>query len=489
MKPTFLILTATLALLAAAQRSSAQDTNRLTVVPAVREPAKTDSVLVVHPAPVTATIDTAKPIAGTKSSKGKSSFLTTAPTVEMQNYRPEDKRGINVFEAPKDEGTGYDGFKLQWGAAFTQQFQGLDHSNTATPSLVTTAGVTTDVNQLIRIGHGPNNATANLYLNGQLARGIRVAMTTYSSARHHNETWVKDGYLLVDASPIDWKPLNDIMKYVTIRAGHFEINYGDAHFRRSDNGNSIRNPLVGNYIMDAFTTEVGGEVYVRANGFLAMGGVTGGESRGMITSPQRRAPSFLTKIGYDKQFSDNFRFRLTGSEYATASSVSNTLFSGDRAGSRYYDVLQNTTSTELAQAWSGAIQPGLSNSIHSYVINPFVQFHGLEFFGNIERAKGRAQGETANRTWNQNVGEVVYRFLPDQRLYVAARYNTVKGQLTVGTPDVSVKRTQVGGGWFLTPNLLTKIEYVNQKYLDFPTTDIRNGGKFKGFMVEGVVAF
>jgi hypothetical protein len=437
-------------------------------------------------APESAAIDTVKKIAGAKTIR---SFLSTAPGIEMQNYRPEDKRGINVFEAPKDESLAYDGFKLQWGAAFTQQFQGLDHSNTASPAPITTAGVTTDANQLVRIGHGPNNATANLYLNGQLARGIRVAMTTYSSARHHNETWVKDGYLLVDASPIDWAPLNSIMKYVTIRAGHFEINYGDAHFRRTDNGNSIRNPLVGNYIMDAFTTEVGGEVYVRANGFLAMAGVTGGESRGMIAQPQKRSPSFLTKIGYDKQFSPDFRFRLTGSEYATASSVSNTLFSGDRAGSRYYDVLQNTTSSETAQAWSGAIQPGMSNSIHSYVINPFVQFHGLEFFGNFERARGRAATETANRTWNQNVGEVVYRFLPDQRLYVAARYNTVKGQLAVGTPDVKVNRSQIGGGWFITPNLLTKIEYVSQKYLNFPTTDIRNGGQFKGFMVEGAVAF
>ncbi|MEO8910657.1 MAG: hypothetical protein ABI408_10585 [Gemmatimonadaceae bacterium] len=421
--------------------------------------------------------------------KPKSAFLSMAPTVEVQNYRPEDKRGINVFEAPKDETVPYTGFKLQWGAAFTQQFQGLDHSNTAAPRLVTTAGVTTDANQLIRIGHGPNNATANLYLNGQLARGIRVAMTTYSSARHHNETWVKDGYLLVDASPIDWQPLNNIMKYVTIKAGHFEINYGDAHFRRTDNGNSIRNPLVGNYIMDAFTTEVGGEVYVRANSFFVMGGVTGGESRGMITNPQRRTPSFLTKLGYDRKFSDDLRIRLTGSEYATSSSVSNTLFSGDRAGSRYYDVLENASSSESAQAWSGAIQPGLSNSIHSVVINPFVQFHGLELFGNIERAKGRAQLETANRTWKQNVGEVVYRFAADQRLYVAARYNTVKGNLVVGAPDITVKRSQVGGGWFLTPNVLTKVEYVNQKYLDFPTTDIRNGGKFKGFMVEGAVAF
>jgi len=485
MKTSFIVLTAALATVAFAPTSSAQGTSKSTAPIAAPAPSTIDSIIVVA-TPESTTIDTLKKVVGAKT---KRSFLSTAPGIEMQNYRPEDKRGINVFEAPKDKTLAYDGFKLQWGAAFTQQFQGLDHSNTAAPAPVTTAGVTTNANQLIRIGHGPNTATANLYLNGQLAPGIRVAMTSYASARHHNETWVKDGYLLVDASPIDWAPLNNIMKYVTIRAGQFEINYGDAHFRRTDNGNSIRNALVGNYVMDAFTTEVGGEVYVRANGFLAMAGVTGGESKGVITTPQKRSPSYLAKIGYDKKVSDDFRFRLTGSEYATSSSVNNTLFSGDRAGSRYYDVLQNTVSTELAQAWSGAIQPGLANSIHSYVINPFVQFHGLEFFGNVERAKGRAATETANRTWKQNVGEVVYRFLPDQRLYVAARYNTVKGQLAVGTPDVTVKRSQIGGGWFLTPNVLTKIEFVNQTYLDFPTTDIRNGGKFKGFMVEGAVAF
>ena len=488
MQRSIVVLSALLATAAFAPRSSAQEFSKMSVAITVPKPAM-DTVEIPAPVialPESATLDTVKRIVGGSSIR---SFLSTAPGIEMQNYRPEDKRGINVFEAPKDESLAYDGFKLQWGAAFTQQFQGLDHGNTAAPRLVTTAGVTTNANQLVRIGHGPNNATANLYLNGQLARGIRVAMTTYNSSRHHNETWVKDGYLLVDASPIDWAPLNNIMKYVTIRAGHFEINYGDAHFRRSDNGNSIRNPLVGNYIMDAFTTEVGAEIYLRAKGFLVMGGVTGGEVRGMIASPEKRSPTYLAKIGYDKKFSDDLRFRLTASNYAKASSVNNTLFSGDRAGSRYYDVLENTTSTEAAQAWSGSIQPGMRNSIHSFVVNPFLQFRGLEIFGNIERAKGRAATETANRTWKQNVGEVVYRFLPDQRLYVAARYNTVKGQLTVGTPDVTVKRTQVGGGWFLTPNLLTKIEYVNQKYLDFATTDVRNGGKFKGFMVEGVVAF
>jgi hypothetical protein len=504
MTRSYVVLTAAFATVAFAASSSAQETRKvassttyspeaLAGVPASTATSDTVNLPggVFVALPDSAGLDTLKKIAAVKATKPQRSFMEMAPKVEVQNYRPEDKRGINVFEAPKDESVAYDGFKLQWGAAFTQQFQGLDHSNSAAPKLVTsgTPPVTTDANKLIRIGHGPNNANANIYLNAQLARGIRVALTTYSSARHHQETWVKDGYLLVDASPIEWQPLQDIMKYVTIRAGHFEINYGDAHFRRSDNGNAIRNALIGNYIMDAFTTEVGSEVYVRANGFMLMGGMTGGESRGMITSPEKRAPSYLLKGGFDKQLREHLRFRLTASEYATSSSVSNTLFSGDRAGSRYYDVLENTTSTETAQAWSGAIQPGLKNSIHSWVVNPFVQCGGFEFFGNFEQAKGRAAGETDNRTWKQNVGEVVYRFLPDQRVFVAARYNTVKGQLTVGTPDVTVNRTQLGGGWFITPNVLLKGEHVDQKYLDFPTTDIRSGGKFNGWMVEGVVAF
>jgi hypothetical protein len=65
----------------------------------------------------------------------------------------------------------------------------------------------------------------------------------------------------------------------------------------------------------------------------------------------------------------------------------------------------------------------------------------------------------------------------------------VHGQLAGIRNDISVKRTQAGGGWFVTPNVLAKLELVRQTYENFPTTDIRNGGKFDGFVVEGVVAF
>ena len=104
-------------------------------------------------------------------------------------------------------------------------------------------------------------------------------------------------------------------------------------------------------------------------------------------------------------------------------------------------------------------------------------------------AQGRAATETANREWNQYAAEALYRFLPNEKLFVGARYNTVEGDLTSLTNEVGIDRWQYGAGWFITGNLLLKAEYVTQKYNDFPVTDIRRGGKFNGFVVEGVVAF
>ncbi|MEO7217824.1 MAG: hypothetical protein ABI026_06490, partial [Gemmatimonadaceae bacterium] len=235
-------------------------------------------------------------------------------------------------------------------------------------------------------------------------------------------------------------------------------------------------------------TEIGGEAYVRANGFLFMAGVTGGEVHGQVTVPQKRSPTFLTKLGYDKQINSDLRFRLTGSLYATSRSVNNTLYSGDRAGSRYYDVMENTTSTEDANPWSASIQPKLSSKVTAIVINPFVKYDGFEFFGNAEQVKGRSAAETVDRTWHQYVGEGLYRFA-ENKLYLGGRYNYVKGAYLGMPNDVSVNRTQMGGGWFVTPTILLKSEYMIQNYNDFPSTDIRSGGKIKGYMIEGTVSF
>ena len=411
------------------------------------------------------------------------------PAIEIQHMRPLDQRGLNVFESPKEAGAKYDGFKLSWGGAFAQQFQNLTHKNAAALKPGKDAsGRDVNLNALVPIGSGFNNADANLYVNVQLARGIRVALEGYASSRHHQEFWIKDGYFLVDASPIENKVLDKIMEVATLKVGHFEINYGDQHFRRTDNGMALYNPFVGNLIIDAFTTEIGAEAYLRKSGFLGMLGITGGEVKGSVRNPGKRGPSYLAKVGYDNQLTDDIRVRLTTSLYKKDRSASGTLTSGDRAGSRYYDVLENVVSTETAQAWSGALQSGMRNNVTAFVVNPFVKIGGVELFGNVETMTGAAAGEKTRRTLRQLSGEGLYRFASN-KLYVGGRANSVHGQLANIANDISIKRYQVGGGWFVTPNVLSKIEFVRQNYEAFPTSDIRSGGKFEGFVIEGVVAF
>ncbi|HEX6588558.1 MAG TPA: hypothetical protein VF039_06005 [Longimicrobiales bacterium] len=416
-----------------------------------------------------------------------SATASTTSQIVIQHLRPADQRGVRMFEAPKNDGVPFTGFRIDWSAAFAQQFQGLDHSNDA---LANPNANGVDQNQLYDMGAGFNTAAANLGLNIQVAPGIRVALTAYLSSKHHNEAWVKDGYFLMDASPIDVPVLKAAMEYLTVKVGHFEIDYGDAHYRRSDNGNAMYNPFVGNLIMDAFTTQVGGHVYFRNDmGLIAMGGITGGEIKGEIRAPDSRAPAYLAKLGFDRQINEDLRVRLMGSFFDQDRALNNTLYSGDRAGSRYNFVLENTLASGTGNAWSGNLNPGFRNEVQAVMVNPYVEFGGLELFGTWERSTGRAHGEAQDREWRQYAGDVVYRFLENESVYVAGRYNVAEGELAGIADEVSVDRVQIGGGWFVTPTVLFKAEWVNQTYNDFPATDIRSDAQFDGFMLEGVVAF
>lgn len=430
------------------------------------------------------------PVKAEEEKKGNSRWFEREIT--MQNFRPMDQRGINMFEAPKKTDVPYEGFKLDWNAAFSGSFQAYSHKNDANPNM--SGGI--DLNKLMKMGPGFNTPNANLYLSGQLADGIRLQLSMYLSSRHHNETWVKDGYLLIDKLPFENPYLDLLMEMVTIKVGHFEINYGDSHFRRSDNGMALYNPFVGNYILDSFTTEIGGEVYIRPHGTLEglslMAGVTNGEIKGDVLTPAKgsRYPSILGKIGYDVQLTPDLRLRLTGSHYYNSSSPANTLFTGDRAGSRYFFVMENSKATTTAQFRSGGLDPGFSNKVRATQINPFVKYKGLEFFGVLEFASGHNAVETKDRSLRQYAADVIYRFLKDESAYVGARYNRVTGQLVAGNrDDMSIDKFAFGAGYFLTKNILLKGEYTLQNYKGFPEKDIRHGGSFKGVAVEAAIGF
>ena len=415
----------------------------------------------------------------------------TQPPQKVQYFRQRDQRGMTVFEAPKDSGVAYKGFDFQIGVGFTQQFQALTHRNSFTPTGACTpvGAPPTSPCQLIGIGPGFNIASANLYLDFQLARGIRMQSTVYLASKHHNETWVKDGYVQIDASPFKNELLEQLFERVSVKIGHMEVNYGDTHFRRSDNGMALYNPLVGNLLMDAFSTQVGAEIYYRdPSGMFGMFGITSGELNSTVTNPNARDYAFLFKAGFDKQLEKELRVRLSGSMYTQASAANNTLYGGDRAGSRYGYVLEPTTATLTANAFSGNFDPGLKDRIQAIEVNPFLKWRALEIFGVYENARGRGATETIDRTSEQLAADVVYRLLANERAFVAARWNTVNGTLA-GNLAVQAVRRQVGVGFFLTPSLLMKAEYVRSTYNNYPAANIRRGGFFDGIMIEAAIGF
>ena len=64
--------------------------------------------------------------------------------------------------------------------------------------------------------------------------------------------------------------------------------------------------------------------------------------------------------------------------------------------------------------------------------------------------------------------------------------------------EVTVNRIESSIGWFMTKNILAKLDYVSQSYEGYnqfvgnvPTGNANNfyGGKFKGFMFEAVISF
>ena len=131
----------------------------------------------------------------------------------LQYYRANDKTGINVFEPTKNDTTTFDGVKIKVGANFTADYQFLKDRNNATPVLV--GGVNS--NQLMPLTNGFNLPMANLNIDAQLADGIRVSLTVYLATRHHQDTWVKGGYVQIDKLPfLKSTFIDNIMKAFTI---------------------------------------------------------------------------------------------------------------------------------------------------------------------------------------------------------------------------------------------------------------------------------
>lgn len=403
----------------------------------------------------------------------------------LQYFRPNNANGLNVFEPSKSDTVAFDGVKVRIGGDFALQFQSLNQSN--------------NLNNLVELGSDINLPTANLNLDVQLLDGVRMHLRSYLSSRNHNDFYIKGGHLRIDNLNFI-KPglFENVMKVTSITVGYDEFNYGDAHFRRSDNARAIFNPFVENYIMDAFSTEPFAEIAVQKGGIIAVLGVTNGKlnQNVVVTKTSDNKPSFYGKVGVDRQVNSDLRVRLTGSWYINKGTTTGLyLYGGDRAGSRYYNVLY--TLPDTAGVSQGGNFDGRFNArftkLTALQVNPFIKFKGLEVFGVYEVSNGSntftEPASDKEGSYTQLAAELLYRFGPSEKFYIGGRYNTVSGKMRDSATDTQdIDRLNIGGGWYLSKNILTKIEYVKQSYKGAWTGRF-SGAEFSGLNVEAAISF
>ncbi|MEI7502192.1 MAG: hypothetical protein WCJ61_02815, partial [Paludibacter sp.] len=142
-------------------------------------------------------------------------------SLAFAQLRPTDQTGINVFETPKTD-VQFTGPKVGFGGSIAMPYMALTNSNAVVEKDPTKSTQAFFLNS-------PNFALsmANLNINSYLADGISLQVTMYLASKHHNETWVKGGYVQFDKVPfIKWDFLDNIMKYTSIKVGQMDVNYG-----------------------------------------------------------------------------------------------------------------------------------------------------------------------------------------------------------------------------------------------------------------------
>ena len=326
---------------------------------------------------------------------------------------------------------------------------------------------------------------------------ILVFFDLYLSSRPHpSTTYGNEGYMLFRRIPgesgVSDFLNNAIFEHVNVKAGHFEIDFGDAHYRRSDNAWVSRNLLIGNYLVDPDVEEIGLEIFSKPHWPVkGLFGVTSGTTTENINEGRGLA-SVHGKIWVDP--TDDLRVSASGyyvdhsdNPPSGPGSTSGRLFSSRRSGGPYAGVWGGGNSPGDLTIGADELVTALQGDI-TWMPRPW------EFYGNVGWVEdadpnGSLAGKPTER-WTYGAAEAAYFF--DPRTYLAGRYSfalasDVKGESSEGM----IHRVQIGSGYWLTRNTLVKAEYVYQVANGFDPddglvggVDIANDPSFTGVLLE-----
>ncbi len=390
----------------------------------------------------------------------------------------------------------YQGIDAPWSAS--KYASHVDYNAYGTSSTDTVKGDTESALSL---------PTANLDINAKVMSGFNVKLQTMLASHHHNETYVKGGYATIDN--LDFIApgfLSGFMKDATIKIGVNDINYGDDQYRRTDNANVMRNPFINNLAVDAADQGTHIEVLYRipAISSFVVAGITNGqanpqdtlETDSYGTSSNRYA--LYGKVGFDHEYNDDWRLRITESVYNVESVNRQDLYLGDKSGNVIRNVYGTVNTNVLSSGWDptrnyvnykGTKQYTSAPDLLAAKTNLFVKYKDTELYGMYEMIDAE---DTMGKSIKVNhyAIDLVQRFYND-KFWIAGRYENAVQEYKDSYNDLGdaeLTQYQATLGWFLSKNAVAKIEYIDQEREKF---SIYRDGKasFNGFMVNASLSF
>ena len=357
-----------------------------------------------------------------------------------------------------------------------------------------------------QLSPGFQTAFGNLSFLADFNNQMEVYFDVFIADRPHQDQLQGDeGYILLKELPDalgDTQLAKTFFEAIDIKAGQFELDFGDAHYRRSLNAAVQRNPLIGNYVVDPRDTEIGIEVS-SDDGYFPVNWLVGvGSGSDTEDFQKNHGPSLHGKLwGHplDKLRTAASIYWVDQAGTPSSSSGRTNLFRANRSGGPYAGILDNSSAP-------GEVFPIAGKKVLATQFDATWEGKLLELYGNfgwVQDGDNNGNLSGSPRTsWLYYAAEGNYHFT--DRLYAAARYSGAAAQRLVAaaasTRDVAsdglVHRIQFGGGYWLTKTVLLKAEYVYQLYSGFSSTgsqvsgvDVWRHPHFQGVTTEASFAF
>ena len=265
----------------------------------------------------------------------------------------------------------------------------------------------------------------------------------------------------------------------------------------------MKNPFINNLAVDAADQGTHIELLYRipAISSFVVVGITNGQANPQDTAETdgkgytSNTYAYYGKVGFDHQYNDDWRLRITESVYDVKGINRQDLYAGDKSGNVMRNVYGTANTNVLSSGWDPTRNYTAANvytsapDVFASKTNLFLKYQDTELYGMYEIIDAADTRDKSIKV-NHYAIDLVQRFYND-KFWAALRYeNAVQkyAEYTNDLGDSELTQYQAALGWFLSKNAVAKLEYIKQEREKF---SVYNGGnaKFDGFMVSAALSF